>query len=179
MTQEMIFTALLIFLLRVINNAIGTVRLVTLARGMRWLTAILGFFEALIFAVTISGVVTDLTNLPNLIAYCGGFSVGAWVGMSLEARFVKTFVIVNVFASKNGHEVALALRQQGFGVTEMMGEGHAGGVTMLRSVTSHREVPKINAIVKEIAPDSFVAVEQVRSIQGGWMRQGTRNQPTV
>ncbi len=179
MTEEALFTALLIFALRVVNNAIGTVRLVTLARGMRWLTAILGFFEALIFAVTISGVVTDLTNILNLIAYCGGFSVGAWVGMALEARFVTTFVIVNVFASKNGHEIALALRQQGYGVTEMEGEGHAGDVTMLRSVTSHRDVPRISTIVKQIAPDSFVAVEQVRSVQGGWIRHGTRNQPTV
>lgn len=179
MTEEALFTALLIFALRVVNNAIGTVRLVTLARGMRWLTATLGFFEALIFAVTISGVVTDLTNILNLIAYCGGFSVGAWVGMSLEARFVTTFVIVNVFASKNGHEIALALRQNGYGVTEMVGEGHAGDVTMLRSVTSHRDVARISAVVKQIAPDSFVAVEQVRSIQGGWIRQGTRNQPTV
>lgn len=179
MTEEALFTALLIFVLRVVNNAIGTVRLVTLARGMRWLTAILGFFEALIFAVTISGVVTDLTNILNLIAYCGGFSIGAWVGMSLEARFVTTFVIVNIFASKNGHEIALALRQNGYGVTEMVGEGHAGDVTMLRSVTSHRDVSRISAVVKQIAPESFVAVEQVRSIQGGWIRQGTRNQPTV
>lgn len=179
MTTNVLLTALLIFVLRVINNAVGTVRLVTLARGMRVITAVLGFFEALVFAITISGVVADLSNMLNLIAYCGGFAVGSYVGMILEARFVTSFVIVNVFAPKSGHQIAVALREKGYGVTEMIGEGHSGDVTMLRSVTGHRDVPRITQIVSELAPESFIAVEQVRSMQGGWMRSNTRNQPNV
>ncbi|MDX2160921.1 MAG: DUF5698 domain-containing protein [bacterium] len=176
MTTEALITAGIIFVLRVVNNAVGTVRLVTLARGQRWITAVLGFFEALVFAVTISGVVTDLSNILNLVAYCGGFSVGAWVGMIVEARFVKSFVIINIFTNEKGHEIALALREKGYGVTEMGGQGRAGEVSMLRSVAGSRDVSGIMAVIRSVHPEAFVAVEQARSVQGGWLRAPT-NQP--
>ena len=73
-TQEAILSALFIFGLRVFNSAIGTMRLVVVARGQRWLTSILGFIEALIFAFVTANVVTDLSNMLNLVAYCGGLS---------------------------------------------------------------------------------------------------------
>lgn len=87
-TTDALLTAGLIFVLRVINNGIGTIRLISLARQQRALTVTLGFFEAMIFAVTIAGVVADLTNVLNMLAYCGGFSVGAYIGMMIESRFI-------------------------------------------------------------------------------------------
>lgn len=176
MTTNTLAIGVLIFGLRVVNNAIGTVRLVTLARGQRAITAVLAFFEALVFAITISGVVADLSNIVNLMAYCGGFAVGSWLGMALESRLVTAFLIINVFATEQGHTIALALRQAGFGVTEMLGEGHEGNVTMLRSVINHRDADRLMSIVHQINPEAFVAIEQARTVQGGTLRS-TRNQP--
>jgi uncharacterized protein YebE (UPF0316 family) len=176
MTTEMLLAAGLIFILRVVNNAIGTVRLVLLARQQRLLTAVLGFFEALVFAITIAGVVTDFSNILNLLAYCGGFAVGSWVGMAIESRFLTSFMIVNIFSNERGHDIALALRANGYGVTELGGEGHQGKVTMLRSVVSQRDAPALLKVVRETNDDAFVAIEQARSVQGGWLRPA-RNQP--
>jgi uncharacterized protein YebE (UPF0316 family) len=177
-TTDMLITAGVIFVLRVINNGIGTIRLITLARQQRLLTAILGFFEALLFAITMAGVVTDLSNGLNLLAYCLGFSAGSWVGMVLESRFITSFLIVNIMTGVRGHEIALALRDHGFGVTEVEGEGKDGVVSMLRSVTGHREVPRLMNIVREINPDAFIAIEHARTIRGGYLgMRSVRNQP--
>jgi len=111
-TPETLVGALLIFSLRVLNNSISTIRLITLARQQRLLTAFLGFFEALTFAITVAGVVTDLENVLNMFAYCFGFAVGGYVGMSLERWLITSYSIVNVFSAVRGHEVALALREQ-------------------------------------------------------------------
>jgi uncharacterized protein YebE (UPF0316 family) len=176
LTVEILTGALLIFGLRVLNNAIGTVRLIMLSRQRPLLTFGLGFIESLIFALTFAGVIADLTNIPNLLAYCGGFAVGTYVGMAIEARFITSYMIVNVFAKQNGHDIAVLLRNAGFGVTETVGEGRDGKVIMLRSVTERRHLSRLREIVEKIHPEAFIAIEEARSVERGWVRIPRPNQ---
>ena len=178
MTLDPVLTAALIFFLRVLNSGIGTVRLIMLARQRKALTVFLGFFEALTFAITVAGVVTDLSNISNILAYCFGFATGAYLGMTLEARFITTYMAVNVVSASHGHEIAVALREQGYGVTETIGEGLGGQVTMLRSIVNRRDVPRVLEIVNEHHSEAFVSIEEARSVLRGWMRR-VRNQPTL
>lgn len=170
LTQDAVLLALVVFVLRVVNNAMGTVRVVLITRQRRLLASGLGFIESLIFAVTITSVVTDLSNILNLVAYCGGFSVGSYLGMYIEDRFIKSYVTVNIIAQNHGHEIAVALRDAGYGVTESTGEGLQGPVVMLHSVVVHRDLPRLLAIVREKNPDAFVSMEQLRAIQRGFVR---------
>lgn len=170
MTTEAILIALTIFVLRVVNNALGTVRIVLITRQQRFLAAALGFIESFIFVLTITSVVTDFSNVLNLVAYCGGFSVGSYLGMAIEARFITSFMTVNIVSQNRGHEIATALREAGYGVTETVGEGRDGQVTMLRSVVNNREVPRLLSVVREVEADAFCAVEQARHIQRGYVR---------
>lgn len=175
-TVDTILIAIAIFGLRVLNNAIGTVRLIMLSRQRRLLTFVLGFFESLIFAITVATVVTDLSNVLILMAYCTGFAVGAYVGMAIEARFITSYMIVNIFAKHNGHDIAVTLRNAGFGVTETIGEGRDGRVILLRSVTDRRHLGRLRDIVQQVHPDAFIAVEEARSVERGWVRLPRSNQ---
>lgn len=170
MTIEGLLFAVFLFFLRVLNNAIGTVRLILITRDKRFLSAVLAFLEALIFAVVIANVVSDLSNIPNMLAYCGGFAVGGYVGMAIESRFITSYVVATVIASTLGHSMATALRERGFGVTETLGEGKDGAVTMLRCVLSRRDVTDFLAVVRQVHPDAFVSVEEARAVQHGWIR---------
>ena len=174
MTTEGLMLALLIFFLRVLNFAIGTIRTITTARGQRLISAILAAFGALIFAVVIGKVVTDLDNIPNLIAYCTGASVGSYVGMILETKFIRSFMIVNAITAENGRDAAAVLRAEGFGVTTTVGEGKDGKVTNLRSVVDKRDVPQYLGILQEICPDAFIAIEEARGVKHGWVTHSHR-----
>ncbi|HLV34836.1 MAG TPA: DUF5698 domain-containing protein [Spirillospora sp.] len=171
-TQEGLLLAVVIFLLRVLNSAVGTVRLVVMGRGRYLLTAVLGFVEALIFAWVTANVITDLSNIFNLVAYCSGFSVGIYVGMAIEARFVTSYVKVNIITSNGdqGREMARKLRESGHGVTEIRGAGAAGEVIMLSSVVYRINVPEVLKTVYAINPKAFVTLEEARSVQHGWLR---------
>jgi uncharacterized protein YebE (UPF0316 family) len=171
MTFDALMTALVIFVLRVVNNGIGTVRLIAVTRDLRLLSAALGALEAFIFAVVISSVVQDLTNVPNMVAYCGGFAVGGYMGMALEARFITSYLVATIITHTHGHEIAVALRERGFGVTETLGEGRDGSVTMLRCVAPRRDAQDILKAVRAIHPDAFISIEEARAVQHGWMRQ--------
>jgi uncharacterized protein YebE (UPF0316 family) len=169
MTAEAVLLAAAIFLLRILNYTISTIRLVTITRQQRLLSSILAFLEALIFAVVIAKVVTDLDNILNLMAYCLGAAVGSYVGIVLEARLITSYRTVNIVAQKLGHELAQALRDNDFGVTEALGEGLDGEVTMLRCVVVHREVPKLLQLTRKINPDAFIAIEEARIVRQGYV----------
>lgn len=169
-TLDALLLAGAIFVLRVLNYSISTVRLVALTRQQRLLASSLAFIEALIFALVIANVVTDLDNLLNLFAYCAGASVGSYVGIMIEGRFITSYRTVNVITHDRGHEIAIALRERGYGVTESIGEGREGEVTMLRSIVINRNLPKLLSVIREIHPDAFVAVEEARTVQRGFVR---------
>ncbi|KXK17279.1 MAG: hypothetical protein UZ15_CFX003002503 [Chloroflexi bacterium OLB15] len=171
MTTDAIIAALIIFLLRIVNNGIGTIRLIVMARQQRTITVILAFFEALTFAITIAAVATDLSNLLNLAAYCVGFAAGNWVGMALEARFIVSYVRINIFAKTHGKEIADELRKRGFGVTAALGTGHEGPTEMLHAIATRRDVPQIVEVVNDINPSAFTFVEEARAVNKGYIRR--------
>lgn len=172
-TPEILF-ALTIFGMRVLNYAMSTLRMVSVSRGRRMVSALLAMIEALIFAVVIANIVSDLDNLLNLFAYCAGAAAGSYAGMLLESRLITSFAVVNVVSSAtSGESIADALRTAGFGVTVLYGQGRDGIVSTLRVVVNRREVSAVNRTVRDIHPDAFVTVENAGNVQHGWMRVRT------
>lgn len=169
-TPDGLIFAGLIFLLRVLNYAISTIRTVSIARQQRMISAFLAFLEALLFAVVIANVVKDLGNFINLMAYCLGAAAGGYVGMALEARFITSYLVMNIMAHDRGKELAEALRERGFGVTVISGEGRDGEVKMLRCVVINRDVPAVQALTRSFDSQAFIAIEEARAVQYGWMR---------
>ena len=172
---ELQFIPILIFILRVSNNVIGTLRLILVSRGQRAWSFALAALESLLFAYTAGQVITDLENVPKLMAYVLGFAVGGFVGVQVEKRFVKAYDSVTCIASRAiAHEIALALRQEGHGVTEIMGEGAHGEVEELLIITHRRDLPKVLGIIHGIKEDVFVTVEHSEFIRNGWIRAHRR-----
>ncbi|MFW5690973.1 MAG: DUF2179 domain-containing protein [Chloroflexota bacterium] len=172
MTADALLIVLMIFVLRVINYAVGTLRLVAITRNRRLLASTMAALEALIFAVVIAGVVTDLDNIPNLIAYCMGAAVGSWTGMELESRLIRSYMIINIFASHEGAELTEKLRNAGFGVTTTISQGRDSEVLTLRSVVDKRDVKRFIKVTQEVNPDVFIAAEEARGVRRGYLGVG-------
>lgn len=169
------FLPVVIFVLRVTNNVIGTVRLILVSREQRVWGFAFASLESLLFAYTAGQVITDLNNIPNLAAYVFGFAVGGLVGMQVENRYVKSYESVTVIASREvSHEMAIALREQGHGVTEIIGEGARGEVEELRVIVHRRDLHQVLKIIHDIKQDVFVTVEHSEFIRGGWIRAHRR-----
>src|SRR5262245_32249240 len=101
--------ATMLFALRVLNYAISTVRLVFIGRDWKFLASVLAFLEAFIFAVVMGQIVSDLTNITNLMAYCLGASAGSYVGMWLENRFIVSYSTLTVITHERGKDIIKAL----------------------------------------------------------------------
>ncbi|MFP4324289.1 MAG: DUF2179 domain-containing protein [Anaerolineales bacterium] len=160
----------LIFGLRVINNAIGSVRIIVMTNGQRRLAFGLAFIESAIFAFTAGQVLTDLDHIGKLFAYALGFAVGGYVGMSVEERLIAGYVVVTITTPVQGADIAAALRAAGYGVTETGGYGADGNVAMLRCVAERQHAADVIRRVHEINERAFITTEEARAVHRGWMR---------
>lgn len=179
-TPELLLTAGSIFLLRVLNYAISTIRTVMIARGRRWMASALAFVEAFLFAVVIASIVTDIsTNMLNLVAYCLGAAAGGWVGMAIESRYITSYLTINIIPHQKGkdagHAIAMALREAGYGVTETLGEGRDGPLTLVRCVVAKRDTATVMRITRGSDPQAFISIEEAHAIHSGWLKE--RNTP--
>ncbi len=92
--------------------------------------------------------------------------------MALEAKLIRSYTIVNVFANQDGLEITEALRQAGYGVTTTISQGRDGEVLTLRSVIDRRQVKTFMKTVHQINPNAFIAIEEARGVTRGWLGMG-------
>jgi uncharacterized protein YebE (UPF0316 family) len=163
------FGPLFILLLRVCDVSLATLRLLYAVRGRKLTAAALGFVEILIWIVAISTVVRNFSSPLLVIGYAAGFSLGNYVGILIEEKLALGLAEVRVVSRTGGVEIAEALRDMGFGATEVLGQGREGRVEIVTTVVRRRAVKDILAEIERWDPDAFVSVEEPRTIQRGWM----------
>jgi uncharacterized protein YebE (UPF0316 family) len=168
--MEAIIGGMLIFVARVVNVSMGTVRTLMSMRGQQKLATVISFFESLIFIVAISQVLQNVDNIWNILGYSSGFAVGTWTGLKIEERLALGYAEVQVITQSAGNELANALRDAGYGVTEVVGQGLRGQVRVLTVVANRRDVPAITELTSRIDEKAFVTVDGASRVHRGYIQ---------
>ena len=163
--------ALLIFILRVSDVSIGTMRMLYAVRGRRSIVAALGLIESGIFIFAISRVFKTLDENPwNMVGYAFGYSAGTFVGMTVEQWIGSGWILARVISRLQSQVLLSALREANFGVTAV--EGHGGRdshVLILFVVSPRRRGKRLLALIQEVDPDAFVTTDAVNLAAGGYV----------
>jgi uncharacterized protein YebE (UPF0316 family) len=162
--------AALIFLARVSDVTLGTLRISFIAKGEKSLAPVIGFFEMMIWLFAISQVVLNLTNIAYLLAYAGGFSTGVYTGLQIEERLARGSRIIRTVTRQPASELIEALRGADYGVTTLRAQGMKGDVDLIFSVLQRSQVGPYMALVNAYNPNAFTSVEDVRSVREGGAR---------
>lgn len=158
---------LAIFLARICDVSIGTLRIISVARGHRIQAVLLGFVEILIWLAAISQIVTHLHQIANILAYALGFSTGIFVGMWLEQRVPLGTQLVRVVSSPEmAKQLANELVAAGFGMTHVNAEGGFGPVSILFTIVRRSRAREVVDLVSRADPQAFFTIEDVRSVGG-------------
>jgi uncharacterized protein YebE (UPF0316 family) len=158
----------LIFFLLTLNNALDTVRMLSLARGQRAAAWLAGFTQAGLFVTAIAGLLANLENPWNLAAFTAGFASGTVLGILTEARLAPGHRLVRIVSSRRGAAIADALRHRGWGATEFAARGQDGTVTLIWCHVPRRDAPAVTDRALELDPEAFITAENVRLSRGGW-----------
>lgn len=168
-----ISAAVLIFFMRVSDVTLGTLRIVNLVRGNRWLAGLLGFFESLIWVLAARQVLTDLDNPIKIIGYAAGFGAGTLLGSSIERWLALGSKLIRIVSPVDSPPGYLAMRDAGFQVTVLNGEGRDGGVRIAFSVVPRKRTSEVLSIVRAHNPDAFVTLEDATMPDMNAMRTST------
>ena len=167
---------LLIFLARISDQTIGTLRLIFLSKGQKRLAPFLGFFEVIIWLLAVGQIMKHLDNVLCYVAYGGGFAMGNYIGMVLEEKLSIGNVLVRIIPRKDSSELIAYLRQQNYGVTSVEAEGAMGKVNIVFSIIKRKDVDHVVSIINQFNPNAFYTIEDVKAINEGIFkkkREGT------
>jgi uncharacterized protein YebE (UPF0316 family) len=162
---------LIIFSLRIVDVSLSTIRMLLAVRGVKAIAPVIGFFEVLFWIIAVGSAVKHLDSPLHLLGYAGGFATGTYVGLRIEEKIAFGMAMVRVVSQHGGVELAEALRERGFGVTEQAGYGRDGRVEILYAALRRRDLPAVYEEVRTWDPEAFVTVEEPRAIHRGWMRK--------
>ena len=156
----------LIFLARICDVTIGTLRIVMISKGQKRLAPILGFFEVLIWLIAIGRIMQNLDNWVCYIFYAAGFATGNYIGMLLEERLAVGISQIQIMTGKSAINLIKALKDAGYGTTYHPAEGGATGklVSIIYSIVKRSDLEKVTAIVKTHDPEAFYAFADVRIV---------------
>lgn len=164
----LISAALLIFILRLIGISFATVRVFMIVRGRKGPAWIFGLLQALVYAIALIWVLSDLGNWLNIIGYAAGFATGVVVGMTIESRLAIGYTNIRIVSPGRGIETAEDLRSEGFAVTEVSAQGREGAVSILHCSVLRKDEDQVTRRITRIDPDAFITAEIVNLPEHGF-----------
>ena len=134
--MDIFLAASSIFLLRLLDQTLGTLRTLYVNKGKPSFGAVLGFAS------------------------------GTIVGSYIETSIAIGDVVIRIFSPKDQDSqlVAETLRSEGFGVTIISGEGRDGEVSIAWCVAPRKKAKQVLNIVSTINPDAYVTTESTSPI---------------
>lgn len=157
----------LIFISRIIDVTIGTLRIVMVSKGQKLWAPILGFFEVLIWLIAISKIFQNLDNWVCYATYAAGFATGNYIGLLFEEKLAVGIVKIQIITSKKANVLIHNLTTAGYTITHHEAQGSSEEVSIIYSIINRKEIQKVEDIVKTTNPKAFYSIEEVKSVSKG------------
>ena len=157
----------LIFIARICDVSIGTIRIVMVSKGQKMWAPLLGFFEILIWLLAISRIFENLDNWVCYFAYALGYATGNYFGLKLEEKLAMGIVRIQIITRKTAHELIEKMKASGYGLTYHDAKGGSEEVSIIYSIIKRTELPNVVEQIKEYNPNAFYSIEDVRFVSHG------------
>ncbi|MFH1563284.1 MAG: DUF2179 domain-containing protein [Nitrospirota bacterium] len=157
----------LIFLARVCDVTLGTLRLISITRGRKCLAVFVSFFEILIWLIAMTQIMQHLTNVFYYLAFAGEFATGTFVGMCLEEKLAMGVLLVRIIPQKNSTQLINFLKSANYGVTSVNAQGGTGPVQIIHTIIKRKDLHEVLGIIERFNPNAFFTVEDVKSMSEG------------
>lgn len=157
----------LIFLARIIDVSLGTMRIIFVSKGNKVVAPLLGFFEVFVWIIAIGQIMGNLNNFVCYFAYALGFATGNYVGLRLEEHLAMGSILVRIITQKDANLLIKNLNSNNYGATMVEAEGSSGKVQLIYSIVKREYLHNVIAIIEEFNPKAFFTIEDIRKVNSG------------
>jgi len=157
-----------IFLAKLMEVSVSTIRVVLIGRGYRLYASLLAAVEITIWIIVTSTVLLGITEDPlRAVAFGLAFVVGIYLGILLEDKLALGLAQIEVIAEYDTAKgITMKLRERGYGVTTYDCEGMDGKKLTVEIKVRRKDVPSTIGLFKEYS-DLFVTVTDIRKLSIG------------
>lgn len=162
-----VFLPLLIFAARILDVSLGTLRIIFVSKGKKYIAPLLGFFEISIWLLAISQIMQNINNPVCFIAYAGGFAMGNYIGVLIEEKLALGTLVIRIFLPGDDEEMKKRLYGAGFGVTSIDARGMSGNVSLIYTIIKRRDLSRAVSIIESFKANAFYSIEDLKAVKQG------------
>lgn len=160
----------LIFVSRILDVSLGTVRTIMTVRGNRTVAAAIGFVEVMLwFLIVREALNTEETSIFIAVAFAGGYATGTFVGGFVAKVMLPSNHLVQVITSTRDKTLLSAISDAGFPMTvsDVYGRDHVAEKYMLFIYVDGKYVDRLKKIIIGNDPAAFISISEGRASVNG------------
>ncbi|MGG3309244.1 DUF2179 domain-containing protein [Paenibacillus lautus] len=157
--------------INVIYVSIFSLRLILMIKGRRGIASLLAMLEVFVYLLGLNLVLQNLDNPFNMAAYCLGFGLGVYAGSRIEEYLALGYIVVQVIVNSVETNLAMNLREKGYGVTAWEADGKDGKRLVLQVLVKRKNERRLMESLSKMSPQAFIISHEPKSFKGGfWVR---------
>jgi uncharacterized protein YebE (UPF0316 family) len=171
--MDILLICLKIFLVRIIDVSLGTIRTIFIVKEKKLIASIIGFAEVLIWFLIVKEAITlDESSIYIAIAYASGFAAGTYIGSFISQKLITGKVMVLVFTTIIDDTLIDEIRNNGFGLTVLFYKGINGSKDgrMLNISVDKSKEKKLKDLIKKFDDDAFIVVNESKYVENGYFK---------
>ena len=162
---SLLILPLFVFLARILDVSLGTIRIIFISKGYKYLAPVIGFFEISIWLLAVTQIFQNLKSPVYYLAYAGGFATGTFAGILIENKLSIGIVLIRVITQKDSEELIKILKLKAYHPTRSYAEGPDGQqVSVIYIILDRHDISDIIEILKNYNPNAFYSVGEVKFV---------------
>lgn len=160
-----ILTYFTIFISKIIENALSTLRLIVVAKGKKIFGAILQFIIAFVWVITTGIVVVNIKEDPyKIVFFALGSLIGSYIGSIVEEKIALGNDLITVISNKYENEIIKELANNDLSVFKINGYINNKKIPILFITNEKKKRKNIIKIIKKIDNNSIIQVQSIKNI---------------
>ncbi|OKY77788.1 MAG: putative membrane protein [Candidatus Methanohalarchaeum thermophilum] len=161
---SLILLPALIFLARVIDVSMATLRTILVVRGIKILSALIGFFEILIWLSAITQIMANLNDPTNYIAYAGGFATGNYIGIWIENKIAIGYQLIRAITTEKADDIINKLQKEDYKLTRSKAITNGKQVDILYIPVKRKELSNVLKIIRNHDPEAIYTIQDIKAL---------------
>ena len=157
-------TYFIIFISKIIENTLSTLRLIVVAKGKKIFGAILQFIIAFVWVITTGIVVVNIKDDPlKVVFFALGSLIGSYLGSFIEEKIALGEDMLTVITNDNSsNEIIEKLSSYNYPVYKLKSENKNTFILLVMSHKKNRS--KIIKIIKKIDRNSLISASSIKNM---------------
>lgn len=164
----MIILCIKIFLARIVDVSLGTIKSFYVFKQERLISFIISFFEVLIwYYAARSALSMDIDTIFIPISYSLGYATGTYLGTYFSIKYMKGHQTVHIISNKIKKKDLEMIKSKNFGLTSINTEDNKK--YLIIEIEKSR-LDELKKTINQIDNSSFIFVTETKIVHNGYIK---------